>query len=108
MRCGIPQELEHRPDTNRIALEVCARAEREENTHDETLVSQSPLSISICFSSDRAIYSCLSCRFLTANCILIAQFPIENQSEQGRFAELPLEIIGKVQILGDYYAIRST
>ena len=45
---------------------------------------------------------------LTANCIIIAQFPIENHSEQGRFAELPPKTIGKVHILGDYYAIRST
>ena len=43
----------------------------------------------------------------TANCIIIAQFPIENHSEQGQFAELPLKTIGKVQNLGDYYAIRS-
>jgi hypothetical protein len=32
---------------------------------------------------------------ITANCILIDQFPIENHSEQGRFAELPLKTIGK-------------
>ena len=44
----------------------------------------------------------------TANCIIIAQFPIENHSEQGQFAELPLKTIGKVQNLGDYYAIRSS
>ena len=31
----------------------------------------------------------------TANCIIIAQFPIENHSEQGQFAELPLKTIGK-------------
>jgi hypothetical protein len=30
----------------------------------------------------------------TANCIIIAQFPIENHSEQGQFAELPLKTIG--------------
>eukprot|EP01046_Picozoa_sp_COSAG06_P087088 COSAG06_NODE_33620_length_487_cov_0.664948_2_plen_39_part_01 len=28
----------------------------------------------------------------TANCIIIAQFPIDNHSEQGQFAELPLNI----------------
>jgi|EP01046_Picozoa_sp_COSAG06_P008078 hypothetical protein len=27
--------------------------------------------------------------------IMIAQFPIENHSEQGQFAELPLKTIGK-------------
>jgi hypothetical protein len=32
---------------------------------------------------------------LTANCIIIAQFPIENHSEQGQFAELAPENIGK-------------
>ena len=42
-----------------------------------------------------------------AHCIIIAQFPIENHSEQGRFAELPPKTMGKVQNLGDYYAIRS-
>jgi hypothetical protein len=31
----------------------------------------------------------------TANCIIIAQFPIENHPEQGQFAELPLKIMGK-------------
>ena len=31
----------------------------------------------------------------TANCIIIAQFPIENHSEQGQFSELPLKTIGK-------------
>jgi hypothetical protein len=31
----------------------------------------------------------------TANCIIIAQFPIENHSEQGQFAELSLKTIGK-------------
>jgi hypothetical protein len=39
----------------------------------------------------------------TANCMIIAQFPIE----QGQFAELPLKKIEKVQNLGDCYAIRS-
>ena len=34
-------------------------------------------------------------------------FPIENHSEQGQSAESPLKTRGKVQILGDYYAIRS-
>ena len=50
------------------------------------------------------------CRLLdsTANCIIIAQFPIENHSTQGQFAELRLKPIGKVQNLGDYYAIRSS
>ena len=38
---------------------------------------------------------------ITANCIIIAQFPIENQSEQGQFPEVPLKTIGKVQILAD-------
>ena len=47
-------------------------------------------------------------RQLIANCIMIAQFPIENHSEQGQFAEVPLKTIGKVQSLGDYYAIRSS
>ena len=42
----------------------------------------------------------------TANCIIIAQVPIENHSDQGQFAQLPLKTIGKVQNLGDYYAIR--
>ena len=37
---------------------------------------------------------------ITANCITIAQFPIESHSEQGRFAELPLKTIGKLQIWG--------
>jgi hypothetical protein len=31
----------------------------------------------------------------TANCIRIAQFPIENHSGQGQSAELPLKTIGK-------------
>ena len=43
----------------------------------------------------------------TANCIIIAQVPIENHSDQGQFTQLPLETIGKVQNLGDCYAIRS-
>jgi hypothetical protein len=38
---------------------------------------------------------------------MIAQFPIENHSEQGQFAELPLKTIGKVQNLSIDYAIRS-
>jgi hypothetical protein len=42
-----------------------------------------------------------------ANCVIIARFPIENHSEQERFAESPLKAIGKVQILGEHYAIRS-
>ena len=48
-------------------------------------------------------------RHATANCILIAQFPTETHSEQGRFAERnALKTIGKVQNLGDYdYAKRS-
>jgi hypothetical protein len=37
----------------------------------------------------------------------IAQFPIENRSEQAQFAELSLKTIGQVQNLGDYYALRS-
>ena len=46
---------------------------------------------------------------ITANCIIITQqFPIENRSEHGRFAEMPLNTTGQVQNLGDYYAIRST
>jgi hypothetical protein len=36
------------------------------------------------------------------------QFPIENHSEQGQFAELPLKMIGKCKIWADHYAIRST
>jgi hypothetical protein len=31
----------------------------------------------------------------TANCTIIAQFPIENHSEQGQSAELPLKTIGE-------------
>jgi hypothetical protein len=38
----------------------------------------------------------------------IAQFPIENRSEQAQFAELSLKTIGQVQNLGDHYAIRRT
>ena len=30
-------------------------------------------------------------KLLTANCVIIAQFPIENHSEQGQFAEVPLK-----------------
>ena len=44
----------------------------------------------------------------TANCIIIAQFPIENHCEQGKSAESPMKTIGKVQNLGDYCAIRSS
>jgi hypothetical protein len=44
----------------------------------------------------------------STNCIIIAQFPIENHFKQGRCAELPLKTIGNVQSLGDYYAIRSS
>jgi hypothetical protein len=44
---------------------------------------------------------------LAAHCKIIAQFPIENHSEQGQFAEPPLKTIGKVQSLGDYFATRS-
>ena len=44
---------------------------------------------------------------LTANCIIIAQFPIENHSEQGQYAELPVKTIGKSGNLGDYCAICS-
>jgi hypothetical protein len=41
-------------------------------------------------------------RHTTANFILIAQFPTETHSEQGRFAERnALQTIGKVQNLGD-------
>ena len=42
------------------------------------------------------------------NCIIIVQFPIENHSEQGQFAELSLKTIGKSEKKGDYYAIRSS
>jgi len=38
---------------------------------------------------------------------MIAQFPVENHSGQGQFAELPLKTIGKCKHLGDYDAIRS-
>ena len=39
----------------------------------------------------------------------IAQFPIENHSEQGQFADTPLKPIGKSAKFGiDYDAIRST
>ena len=34
----------------------------------------------------------------TANCIIIAQIPIENHSEQGQFAELPLKQSEKCKI----------
>ena len=38
----------------------------------------------------------------TANCIMIiAQFAIENSSEQGQFASSPLKTIGNVQDLGN-------
>jgi hypothetical protein len=47
------------------------------------------------------------CRY-TANCIIIAQFPIVNHSEQGQCAELSLKTIGKSGKRGDYDAIRST
>ena len=43
----------------------------------------------------------------TPNCIIIAQIPIENHSEQGQFAELRLKTIGKSGKMGDYYANRS-
>eukprot|EP01046_Picozoa_sp_COSAG06_P026186 COSAG06_NODE_2241_length_7269_cov_9.419944_4_plen_180_part_00 len=49
--------------------------------------------------------SCLNCS--TANCIIIAQFPLFNHSEQGHFAESPLKTIEKVLVWGDYYAIPS-
>jgi hypothetical protein len=52
-----------------------------------------PASISQHQSHVHGIQSCTS--ESTANCIIIAQFPIENHSEQGQFAELPLKIIGK-------------
>ena len=42
----------------------------------------------------------------TANCIIIAHFLLKT-TEQGQSAESPLKTRGKVQILGDYYAIRS-
>jgi hypothetical protein len=46
--------------------------------------------------------------YTTANCTIIAQFPIGNHSDQGQFAEMPLKIMGKVQNLVNYhYAIRS-
>ena len=32
---------------------------------------------------------------VAANCTIIAQFPIENHSERGQFAELPLKTAGK-------------
>ena len=38
---------------------------------------------------------------------MIAQFPIENHSDQGQFAELSLKTIGKSEKMGDYCAIRS-
>ena len=41
----------------------------------------------------------------TVNCTMLAQVPIENRSEQGQFAELPLKAIGKVRNLGDYTTI---
>jgi hypothetical protein len=39
---------------------------------------------------------------------MIAQIPIENNSEQGQFAEPPLNTIGKSAKMGDHCAIRST
>jgi hypothetical protein len=39
--------------------------------------------------------------------IIIAQFPVENHSEQGQFAEMSLKTIGESDKMGDYYAIRS-
>jgi hypothetical protein len=39
---------------------------------------------------------------------MITQIPIENHSEQGQFAELPLKTIGKSAKMGDHCAIRST
>jgi hypothetical protein len=44
---------------------------------------------------DEGILMIIAASHVTANCILIDQFPIENHSEQGRFAELPLKTIGK-------------
>jgi hypothetical protein len=46
-------------------------------------------------------------RAWTADCIMIAHFPIENHSEQGQFGEPPLTTMGKVQNLGNDDAIRS-
>eukprot|EP01046_Picozoa_sp_COSAG06_P029433 COSAG06_NODE_2728_length_6381_cov_2.712034_6_plen_101_part_00 len=64
------------------------------------------------FFNKRYFLPYLPSDYLTANCViiaqLIAQFPIENHSEQGQLAEPPLKTIGKVQNLGDYYAIRSS
>ena len=37
---------------------------------------------------------------VAANCIIIAQFPVENHSEQGQFAELPLKTTGKCAKFG--------
>ena len=37
---------------------------------------------------------------ITANCMIIDQNPIENHSEQGQCAELPLETVGKVETFG--------
>eukprot|EP01043_Picozoa_sp_COSAG02_P095827 COSAG02_NODE_32157_length_521_cov_0.857820_1_plen_60_part_10 len=45
---------------------------------------------------------------VAANCITIAQFPVEIHSEQGQFAKLLLKTKGKLQNLGDHYAIRSS
>ena len=58
-------------------------------------------------ASPKTICGTFSRAHNTANCIIIAQLPIENNSEQGQFAELPLKTIGKVQNLGIDYAIRS-
>jgi hypothetical protein len=55
----------------------------------------------------RAKTDILSLFLSIANCIMTAQFPVENHSAPERFAELPLKTIGKVQVLGDYYAICS-
>jgi hypothetical protein len=43
----------------------------------------------------------------TANCMIIAQFPIENRSEQGQLCRIAPENDRKGAKFGDYYAIRS-
>eukprot|EP01046_Picozoa_sp_COSAG06_P024370 COSAG06_NODE_1983_length_7920_cov_4.287303_9_plen_59_part_00 len=37
---------------------------------------------------------------VAANCIIIAQFPIENNSEQGQFAEMLLKTVVKSATFG--------
>jgi hypothetical protein len=45
---------------------------------------------------------------LRINRIIIAEIPIENHSEPGQSAEMPLKTIGKSANFGDYNAIRSS